>query len=85
MLGLEVLAVAQQVKNLTAVAQVTVEAQVWSLAWCSGLKVPMLLQLWCRITTVAWIWSLAWEISYATIVAIKKKKNIRLTKGFESL
>ena len=32
---------AQWVKNLTAVAWVTVEAQVRSLAWHSGLKDPV--------------------------------------------
>ena len=32
-------------KDPSAVAQVTVEAQVWSLAWCSGLKDLVLLQL----------------------------------------
>ena len=36
---------AQQVKNLTAAAQVTVEVQVPSLAQCRGLKAPALLQL----------------------------------------
>ena len=33
-------AVAQWVKNLTAAAQVSAEAQVQSLAWHSGLKDP---------------------------------------------
>ena len=31
--------VLQWVKNLTAVAQPAVKAQVWSLAWCSGLSI----------------------------------------------
>ena len=39
---------AQWVKNLIAAVQVTVEVQVQFLAWCSGLKDPMLLQLWLR-------------------------------------
>ena len=30
----------QWVKNLTAAAQVTAEAQAWSPAWLSGLKDP---------------------------------------------
>ena len=36
---------AQWVKNLTAAARVPVEAQVRSLAWCSGLKDVALPQL----------------------------------------
>ena len=40
--------VVQWVRNLTAVAQVAGEAQVQSLAWCSGLKHPVLLQPWHR-------------------------------------
>ena len=39
--------VAQWVKNLTAVAWVTVEVQVQS-SWCSGLEDPALQQLWYR-------------------------------------
>ena len=38
--------VVQWIKNLTAVAQVAVEAWVQSLAWHSGLKEPALQQLW---------------------------------------
>ena len=37
----------QWVKNLTAAAQVTVEAWVQSPAWSSGLKDPALPHLWC--------------------------------------
>ena len=40
-----VLAVAQWVKNLTAVARVATEAQVQTSAWCSGLKDPAFPQL----------------------------------------
>ena len=40
--------VAQWIKNLTAAAQVAVEAQVTSLAQCSGLKDLALPQLKCR-------------------------------------
>lgn len=39
---------AQGVKDLTAVAQVTAEEGVQSLAWPSGLKDPVLPKLWCR-------------------------------------
>ena len=45
MKGLGVPAMAQWVKNPTAVAQATVEAQVWSPAQCSGLKDLVLSQL----------------------------------------
>ena len=41
-------AVARWVKNLTAAAQVKAEAWVQSLAQCSRLKDPALLQLQCR-------------------------------------
>ena len=40
---------AQWVKNLTALVQVTEEVQVQSPAWNSGLKDPVLLQLWHRL------------------------------------
>ena len=36
----------QWVKNPTAMAEVAVEVQVESLAWCSRLKDPVLPQLW---------------------------------------
>lgn len=39
---------AQGVKDLMAVAQVTAEEGVQSLAWPSGLKDPVLPKLWCR-------------------------------------
>ena len=52
---------AQWVKNLTAAAQVSAEAQVQSLAWHSGLKDPKKQnktkkiqhchELWCRLQT----------------------------------
>ena len=38
----------QWVKNMTAVAWVTAEAQVGALAWGSGLKGPALPQMWRR-------------------------------------
>lgn len=58
----------QWVKNLTAVAQVTVEVHVQTLALYNGLKDP-------SIAAVAtWIQSLARELIYAVGVVIKKKK-----------
>ena len=51
---------AQWVKNPTAVAQVSTEAQVQSLAWHSGLKDLELLQLhhrsqlWLRFSPWPW-------------------------------
>ena len=44
--GFEIPAVMQWVKNPTAVAPVTVGVRVRSLAWHSGLKDPVLPQLW---------------------------------------
>ena len=38
--------VSQWVKNLTVVAWVTAEVWVWSLGWRSGVKDPVLPQLW---------------------------------------
>ena len=46
--GMGVPIVAQWVKNLTAVVQSVAEVQVQSPAWHSGLKDPVLLQLWQR-------------------------------------
>ena len=60
----------QWVKSLTAVSLVPAEARVRSPAWHSGLKDPVLLQLWCRLAAAAWIQSGAWEIPYAAGVAI---------------
>ena len=48
-LKLGVSTVAQWVRNPTAVAQVTAEARVQSLAWCSGLKDGALPQLQCSL------------------------------------
>ena len=59
----------QWVKNLTAVAQVTVEVHVQTLALYNGLKDP-------SIAAVAtWIQSLARELIYAVGVVIKKKSR----------
>ena len=50
---------AQEVKNPTAVAQVTAEVQVQSSAWHSGVKGPGV------ATAATWIQSLAQELSPA--------------------
>ena len=65
-------AVACWVKNLPAVAPVTVEAQVSSLARLSGLKDPALPRLWCR--SQLWLGFNPWaqELPYAVGAAIKK-------------
>ena len=80
MITQEVPAVAQWVKNLTARPQVFMEAQVWSLAWASGLKDMALRQMWYRCTCTQ-IQSLAQELPYAMGVAIKKKKKYDNSKG----
>ena len=56
--------VVQWVKNLSGVAWVAAEAQVW---------IPSLVQ-WVKGSSV-WIQSLAWELPYVIDVAIKKKKE----------
>ena len=63
---------AQWVKNPTSVAQVTVEAQVQSLAQCSGLND---LVAAARAQAVAQIHFLAWELLYAMGSAIKNKQT----------
>ena len=65
----------QLVKNLTTVAWVTAEAQVQSLAQCSGLKDPVLPQLQCRSQLQLRFNPLAQEFPCAMCVAIKKKKK----------
>ena len=64
---------AQCVKNLTAVPQVTVEVQVQTLSQCGQLKELALLQLQCR--SQLWIQSLAWELPYTLGAAIKKQQQ----------
>ena len=49
------------VKHLTAAFQVAAEVQVWSPAWCSGLKESALATAAAYIAAVAGIQSLAWE------------------------
>ena len=54
---------ANAVKNWTAAALVPAEEQLWSPAWCSGLK--------AEVTAVAGVQPWAWELSYTVGVAIK--------------
>ena len=58
----------QWVKNLTAVAQITVEGQVQSLAQHSGLKDPVLLQLWLGFSPWPGNFHMPW------VQPLKKKK-----------
>ena len=58
---------AQQVKNLAAMAWVAAEAWVWSPAQYSGLKDSALPQL---VTAAAQVQSLVQECPYATGAAI---------------
>ena len=71
----------QWLKNLTAVAWAAAEVWVLSPAWCSGLKDPGLLWLWCRSqlffvfpSLVQALSSLVQALSYVMGVAIKLKK-----------
>ena len=68
-LNLGVPFMAQEVKNLTAVAQVAEEAQVRSLGWHSGLKGSGV------AAAAAWIQSLAQELPYAVGAAVKLKRK----------
>ena len=69
--------VAQWVKNLTAAAQVAVEARVRSLAWHDGLKDLVFLQLqgqwqlWLRFTS----WPGNFHIPWVQPFKKKKKKD----------
>ena len=58
--------------------------QVQSLALLSGLRIQHCCELWCRsqmklrsgvAVAVALMQPLAWELSYATGMALKTKKN----------
>jgi len=68
-------AVAQWVKNLTAVVWVTVEVQVWSPAWHSGLKVLVLMPLHCR--SQLWLGFSPWPGNFhmPQVPPLKKKKR----------
>ena len=70
---------AQWVKNLTIAAWVATEAQVESLAWYSGLKDPMLLQLWCR--SQLWLGFSPWPGNFHLwqVWLFKKKSTTRRT------
>ena len=71
-----VLAVAQWLKNQTAMALIIAEVWVQSLARLNGLKNPTLPQVWyMQVTAMAQIQSLAWELLYVAGVAIKLKNN----------
>ena len=72
----------QWAKNPTALAWVTAETQVWSLAWHRGLNDPVLPQLQ-QFAAVAQIRSLAQELPYATGAAIKKEKRRKEKKREE--
>ena len=62
-------------QNMTAVAWVSAELWVQSLAWHSGLKGSGV------AAAVAQIQFLAWELPYAKGAAIKKKRRRRRRKG----
>ena len=66
---------AQWVKYLTAVTQVTMKVGVSSPAWCSVLKDPALLQLWWRLQMWLRFQSLVQELPYAHVCGPKKKKK----------
>ena len=68
---------AQWIQYLNAVAQVTVELQVWSLAFYHGLKGSGVAPVTAWVTAVAQIQFLAQELPYAMDVAIKFNKTER--------
>ena len=71
---------AQWVKNVTAVAEVAVEARVRLLAWHRGLKHTALLQQWCRLQL--WLGFIpCLELPYA----IKKKKKEKKKRKGENI
>lgn len=71
----------QGLKNLTAAAPVTVEAWVWSSAWHSGLKDPVLLQLWVGFNLwpvnfhMLLVWPLKRKFLWAMILSSKDIKD----------
>ena len=69
-------AVAQWVKNPTAVVQVAEEAQAQSPSWCSGLKDQALPQLWYR--TQLYLGFNPWPRNFHTprVQSLKKKKEV---------
>ena len=73
-------AVVQQVKNLTAVAQIATEVWVQSPAWCSELKDLMMLQLQHKSQLLLGFNPWPGESPYAMGVAIKKKEFIHQTE-----
>ena len=65
----------QWVKNLTAEVPFAVEVWFPSLAWCSGLKYPALLQLW--LGSQLWLRFNPWPaiLPYAAGAALRKKEG----------
>ena len=51
----------------------------WCELWCRSQRwlESLLLWLWCRPAAAAPIWPLAWDLSYATDMALKRKKKKR--------
>ena len=74
---------AQWGKNLTTEAWVAAEVWVQSLAGCSGLKDPVLPQLWHRSAAAAWREPLAQGFLYAVDVAIKHTHTSSITIKFK--
>ena len=68
----------QWVKNLTAAARVTEEAQVRSLAQRIGLKNPALSQLRCRLQL--WLGFHPWPRNIHSGRGYKLKKKLRATQ-----
>ena len=75
-LYLQVPAMAQWIKNLTAVARVPAEAWIQSPAWSSGLKDLALAQLWLRFNP----WSRNFHVPQMQPL---KKKKLHLKKSFK--
>lgn len=63
----------QWVRNLTAVACVTMKVQ--PTAWCHGLEDPLFLQLWHRLELKLTFNTDPGNFHNATGVAIKKEKS----------
>ena len=67
----------QWVKSLTVVAQVTVKVWVPSLTECSGLKDPVLLQLWHR--SQPWLRLNPWPGNFCMLPVCPLKITITVT------
>ena len=73
----------RQVQSLTLLSGLG----IWCCGklWCRsqtqlGSRIAVLLWLWCRLAAAAPIWPLAWEPSYATSLALKRKKTKKQKK-----